>query len=198
MITDLEAPKIALEQLQYTKFVNEDMDQKEAKSPKAAKKGPSNEDIEAQGQKSTKKANICLALGAIFWVFLAIATIFGIAYCSYYHGTQIGIEAATKVAEEYFDKNVIVRAKIDLFGDGKGLDSDNFRIAPSENSQIKKLRDIMNLVWDYEEECKSPKLSDWMGGFYVTKSCLKKLREKNHIVSATSNTDSASALYFRL
>ena len=34
MFINLEGPKIALEQLQYEKFVNEDMDQKEAKADK--------------------------------------------------------------------------------------------------------------------------------------------------------------------
>ena len=193
MIPNLDAPKIDLEQLQYKQFVNEDNDQNESKSPK---KEPSKDDIEAQDQKITKKAKICP--GTIFWVFLGIA-LFGLAasflmaYCSYYDGKNDGIEVATKVAEEYFDKNVMVRARIEVFGDEKGLDSDYFRIAPLDNSQIERLSDIMAIVRKYEEECKSPKLSDWMGAFYVTNSCIKKLKEKHYFVS-----DTGMYLYIKL
>ena len=185
----LEATKIALEQLKTKENVIEAMDKKEAKSPKAAIKEHislklSNEDLEAQDKKITKKANIYLALGTIFWVFFGIAAIYLVAYCAYSDGRQNGIEITKKNAGKIF----MVRAKIEVVGDEKVFDSDYFKIAPSEKSEIEVLRDIMAIVRKYEEECKSPKISDYMGAFYVTNACLKKLIEKNYLVQSFPNT----------
>ena len=107
-------------------------------------------------------------------------TIFLFAYAAHSDGTNNGI----KVTEEYFEENAIIRAKIEVFGHkDKGIESEYFRIAPSEDGQIEKLKDGMEIVW---KDCKSPKLSDWMGAFYVTNSCLKKLKEKHYVVSDTA------------
>ena len=176
MVPDLEAAKIAFEA----------MDQNEAKNLKVAKEEPTpkpsnNEDIESQSQKISPKTKLYLA--TIFLVFFGFMTIFLFAYAAYSDGTNNGI----KVTEEYFENIAMVRAKVEIFGDkDKGIDSEYFRIAPSEKNQIEKLKDIMEIVRTYEDECKSPKLSDWMGAFYVTNSCLKKLKEKHYIVTGAA------------
>ena len=170
MVPDLEAAKIALEA----------MDKNEAKIEPTPKPS-NNEDIESQSQKISPKTKLYLA--TILLAFFGFMTIFLFAYAAYSDGTNNGI----KVAEEYFENIAMVRAKIEVFGDkDKVIESEHFRIAPSEDSQIENLKDIMEIVWKYEEECKSPKLSDWMGAFYVTNSCLKKLKEKHYIVTDTA------------
>ena len=176
MVPDLEAAKIAVEA----------MDQKEAKNLNVATEEPTvkasnNEGIESQSHKIGSKTKLCLAI--IFLAFFGFMTIFLFAYAAYSDGKNNGI----KVAEEYFKNIAMVRAKIEVFGDkDKVIESKHFKIAPSEDSQIENLKDIMEIVWKYEEECKSPKLSDWMGAFYVTNSCLKKLKEKHYIVTDTA------------
>ena len=167
-------PKTANKQLKTKEFVNEAIDKKEAKIPKAAKKEPSlkpsNEDTEAQSQKPS--SNTRIFLGTIFLAFWGIAAISTAGYFSYQDGRQNGINSILKDPKAH--------AMIDY----QKIYSDDFDylIFPSENSQIEIINDIMTIAKKYEEECKSSAHDEW-GTYFVANDCFEKLKEKHYVVS---------------
>ena len=179
-------PKTANKQLNAKEFVNEAIDKKEAKIPKAAKKEPSlkpsNEDTEAQSQKPSSKTSIFL--GTLFLVFLGIATNSLVAYFSYQDGRQNGITSILKVAK--------ARVEIEYYRNySYGVD---LYISPSEysdDSQMDIVDDIMAVAKKYEEECKE--LSKRYAYVYrVTDECLEKLKEKHYLVSCPHDPETCT------
>ena len=173
-------PKTANKQLKTKEFVNEVIEKKEAKIPKAAKKEPSlkpsNEDTEAQSQKPS--SNTRIFLGTIFLAFWGIAAISTAGYFSYQDGRQNGInsilkdpKARTKI---YYEK-----VYSDDFGYHVYLIGTYYE---NHNSQIEIINDIMTIAKKYEEECKSSAHDEW-GTYFVANDCFEKLKEKHYVVS---------------
>ena len=185
-------PKTANKQLKTKEFVNEVIDKKEAKIPKAAKKEPSNEDTEAQSQKPSSKTRIFL--GTIFLVFLGIAATSTVAYFSYQDGRQNGMISMLKVAK--------ARAKVKYYRpSSNGFDyEDYYYIEAKEYPQVDIVDDIMAIAKKYEEECKSSELSKYYSWntYVVTNDCIEKLKEKHYLVSYPYNSDKPWYTYLQL
>ena len=188
-------PKTVTKQLKSKEFVNEAIDKKEAKIPKAADKefsNPFNEDTEAQSQKISSNTKIFLA--TIFCVFLGIAAMSTVAYFSYQDGRQNGMISILKVVK--------ARTQVEYEKD-VDFDGITYWITPYENSQIEILHDIMAIAMKYEDKCKGSEYYNYKfynrGAYYVVKDCFEKLKEKHYLVSFPYKfPNTASATFLQL
>ena len=199
-------PKTANKQLKTKEFVNEAIDEKEAKIPKAAKKKPafkpSDEDTEAQSQKPASKTRIFL--GIIFMVFVGIAAISTVAYFSYQDGRQNGYQDGRQNGIFSILKDPKARAMVEIvkFYSTSG---NGYEINASENSEIEIVDDIMAIAMKYEDECKgSENYYMYKGAYSVVNHCFEKLKEKHYLVSLPYKfkfpnfTNTASATFLQL